>query len=138
MLTDLQAIIEARLTATGLFNEVGSALTDSTQGRPSAAVWLVEDVDAINVPGVARDLTFGVTLAVNHSDTAGAAQGEIYTILAAVRAAFSAWTPPDITGGFEPESFSVSFRLAGHETKGPTEYLALIKCRVYPDAFQTT
>lgn len=138
MLSELQAIIEARLVATGLFKEVGSALADADKSRPSAAVWLVEDSEVFSTPGVSRDLTFGASLAVNPSDTAGAAQAEIYTILEAVRSAFSGWSPTDIVAGFEPESFSVSMRLAEHQTKGPTEYLALIKCRVYPDAFATT
>lgn len=138
MLSELQAIIEARLVATGLFKEVGTALADADKSRPSAAVWLVEDSEVTSTPGVSRDLVFGATLAVNHSDTAGAAMAEIYSILEAVRLAFSGWTPPDIAAGFEPESFSVSMRLAEHNSNGPTEYIALIKCRVYPDAFALT
>lgn len=138
MLSELQAIIEARLVATGLFKEVGTALTDGEKSRPSAAVWLVEDSEVLSTPGVSRDLVFGASLAVNHSETEGGAQAEIYAILDEVRTAFSGWTPPDVIAGIEPESFSVSMRLAEHQTKGPTEYVALIKCRVYPGAFATT
>jgi hypothetical protein len=38
MLSELQAIIEARLSTTGLFKEVGTALGDEQGARPSAAV----------------------------------------------------------------------------------------------------
>ncbi|KJS02237.1 MAG: hypothetical protein VR65_06225 [Desulfobulbaceae bacterium BRH_c16a] len=132
MLNELHDLIAARLATVAGFEYIGTALQDEQQKRPDGLIWLEDDSEVANSPG--RDLTWGVRVSVNHSDTVGAAKTTIYNLLDAFRDAFARWEPG--VKGIEPKSVRVpKIKLAGHESKGPTIYTALVVFRVFPKIF---
>ena len=132
MLQDLHDIIAARLaTVTGLAY-IGTALQDEQQARPDALIWLERDEE---ISDDIRELTWGIRLSVNHSETVGAAAGSIYDLLDAVRAALVGWQPTGCKGLQNKSCHVPRIKLTAHETKGPTVYVVFLTFRVFPSAF---
>lgn len=139
MLNDLQTLIEARLgTVPGLVS-IGPALRDAPPKRPSALVWLAEDREVTDQdPAVIRELVWCIEIAVDHSETVGAAQAAAHDLLDGLRAAFSGWVPdPETVVGIQKGMKLKTIKLAGFRDHGVTSYVADLVFRVFPGNFRT-
>lgn len=137
MLSAIETLIQDKLTSLALFATVGTALRVEDPKRPFALTWLAEDKEITDSPKVLREISFVARIAINHSDTAGAAATSMNTLLDAVRPAFTGWVPPGVVG--IQKGFRVPLmKITDFANYGPTEYLVQFTVRVWPDAFRLT
>ncbi|MGV0961795.1 MAG: hypothetical protein ACOYB1_18375 [Limnohabitans sp.] len=132
MIQDIHDLIAARLATVTALKYIGTALQDEQQARPDALIWLEQDDE---ISDDIRELTWGIRLSVNHSETVGAAAESLYDLIDSVRTVLYGWQPAGFKG-FQNKSCHVpKIKLTAHETKGPSVYTLYLTLRVFPSAF---
>lgn len=134
MLTDLSTVIAARLDGLSIFSSVSPALSGAKRVRPSAEIWLAEDLHVTDKPAVIRQLTWVVRIESGHHATDGALQQQIEAHIDAVRNTFSGWRPDDCKG--IQQSFAVPLiKIESYQDHGNAAYLISLVVRVFPETF---
>jgi len=133
MLADIYGVIAARLLEVdGL--QVAPALTSDVPALPSARVWLTTDNFVTDKPGIIRETTWIVSLAVGHEDEPGESHVATLDFIDAIRAKFSDWRPPTLVG-INGAFSAPSVVLTGYADHESTEYRITLRLRVIPDTF---